>query len=137
MGTKADWIAAKASAAKILGKEAEFPKPRVDPLKAIEEVGKPFDTLFKLLDSMESAIVECQTGYGKVSAACKQYADMLEGSDFGLDTKKPEDKKKIDAALKVLIQALEAMEAHGDNGSKVLSNLDKTLASLAKDVKEA
>jgi hypothetical protein len=86
---------------------------------------------------MESSIVACQTGYAKVSAACKQYADMLQGSDFGLDAKKPEDKKKIDAALKLLIPALEAMEAHGDNGSKVLDNLDKGLTSLAKDIKEA
>ncbi len=130
-----DYRKALADAKKLLDKNGELPKPRVDPLKAVDEADKPFDDLSKLVAGLETNIVASQTAVAKVILASKQYGDMIEASDFGLDPKKADDKKTIDAVQKLISPALDALEKHGDNINKVLSDLDKSLTSLSKNFK--
>jgi hypothetical protein len=42
---------------------------------------------------MEKTVVDVETGVAKIKAAAKQYGDMIDGDDFGLDDKDPKNKK--------------------------------------------
>jgi len=136
-GTEKAWADAKAQAQKIIGKEGKLPKPRVDPMTAMDDANKLLHELFKARDTLEGKLIAAQAACAKVTLAAKQYGDMVDGADFDLDAKKPDDKKKIADAQKVLEDQLGTIEKFADKVTDILGTLDKSLASIEKDIRAA
>jgi len=88
-----DYQSALASAKKTLGKEGALPKPRVDPMKVLDELDKTITGFNKLREEMEKTAVNVDGTVAKLKAAAKQYGDIIDGDDFGLDAKGQKTKR--------------------------------------------
>jgi hypothetical protein len=119
-----------ANAQKTLGKEGKIPKPKSDMAalgaawtKAGQAFRKSITDLQTSLQALEKVTTLTRDGY-------KQYAGVIKDSDFGLDDGDDENKKKIDCAKKVI---LDAIQDGTDISDKSLSNLDK-LCKIVSDL---
>ncbi len=134
MSVYADAVAA---AKKVLGKEGELPKPKVDLNKIGDEFAKAYQSFKSALDELEKQLVEFVTAGEKVKAATKQYANICDGDDFGLDAKNADNKKKIADATKIMLGALGKIEDDMDRNETRLDKLDRVLTDIRRldDVK--
>jgi hypothetical protein len=123
---------AVADATKSLGKEGKLPKPRVDLAKVLEEGVKTATGLSKQRKEMEKTIVDVETAVAKIKAAAKQYGDIVDGDDFGLDAKDPKNKKLIAQVTKTMLDALQGVEDNMDIWSGWMDKLDKVLTDLSR-----
>jgi hypothetical protein len=117
---------------KVLGKEGDLPKPRVDPVKTLEDARKAALGLNKSREEMEKTLIEVQTAVAKAKAVAKQYGDLVDGYNFGLNAKDPKDKKTIDAATKTMLDGLQQVEGLLETYSGRLDKLDKMLTDLSR-----
>jgi hypothetical protein len=85
------------AAKKLLGKDGELPKPRVDVPKTVDEGTKVLGVLIKNREEMEKTAIGVETAVAKVKAVAKQYGDMINGDHFELDPKDAKQKKIIAA----------------------------------------
>jgi len=113
------------SAKKSLGKEGELPKQRVNLAQTIDELNKVHDVFDKQRGDLEKTIVDAETGAAKLKAVAKQYSDVIDGNDFGLDAKDPKNKKIIAEVTKTMLDALQGIEDFADEASDRLDKLDK------------
>jgi hypothetical protein len=120
------------AANKALGKEGKLPKPRVDLLKTLDEGAKSLSALSKQRAEMEKTVVDVEAGVAKIKAAAKQYGDMVDGDDFGLDDKDPKNKKLIADVTKTMLGALQGVEDVMDTWSEWMDKLDKVLTDLSR-----
>jgi hypothetical protein len=127
-----DYENAVASAKKALGKEGALPKPRVDPLKVIDEAEKSLAGFNKNRAEMEKTTIDVVAAAAKVKAAAKQYGDMVDGDDFGLDAKDPKNKKIIAEVTKTMLDGLKGIEDQTDWRTDTLDKLDKVLKDLRR-----
>lgn len=118
------------AAKKILGNSAKMPKPRVDPRTAIAAANKTVDAFKKNISDLEKAILDIENGYGAYKNSLKQYSDIVDGADFGLDEDKPEDKKKIEAAREVMEKGLQERIHKVDGFLDMLGKLDQVITNL-------
>ena len=81
---------------------------------------------------LEKTIVDAETGAAKLKAVAKQYSDVIDGNDFGLDAKDPKNKKIIAEVTKTMLDALQAIEDFADEASDRLDKLDKVLTNLSR-----
>jgi hypothetical protein len=61
-----------------------------------------------------------------------QFADEITDDDYGLDPKKPDDKKKIDQAQKLFTDYFKDSQKDVDDMMKTIDELDKHLIQLSK-----
>jgi hypothetical protein len=134
---KQGWADAKSKAQKVLGKDGKLPKPRVDIEGAMDAAGKLVVEVDKARDVLATKIGAATEGFAKVTNAAKLYDNMIGGSDFGLDPKKPDDKKQITAAQTILSDQLDEIRKLGDQFTKILNDLDKSLESIEKQINAA
>ena len=118
------------AAKKLLGNSAKMPKPRVDPRTAIAAANKTVEAFKKSIDGLEKAILDIENGYGAYKNSLKQYSDIVDGADFGLDEKKPDDKKKIEAARGIMEKGLQARIDEADGFLDMLGKLDQVITNL-------
>ena len=132
-----EWSDAVAAAQKALGREGKLPKPRVDPASMYPVLSKAWEPFRKNRDALEKDLLDLENAYTQAKNTFKQYADMVEGDDFGLNEDDAEAKKKIDAATAILLKALKSLEDSCDVFVDRLGKLDRVLTDLRrlKDVK--
>jgi transcription initiation factor IIF auxiliary subunit len=127
-----NWTLIKAGALKLLGKKGKLPKPRVDLDTVLAAEEKAWTTLTKAREEMEKQIVEYETSIDKVKNAAKQYADIIDGDDFGLDKNSPDDKKTIAQVQKLLDEKLQHTVENVDKMKDRLDKLDKFLTDFSR-----
>lgn len=109
-----------------------MPKPRVDLVKTIDEAAKVLDDFHDAKDALEKRIPSLEASFTKVKAAAKQYGNLVDGNDFGLDPKDAKQKKIIADVTKTILDALGTIEDTIDTGAGRLDKLDKILANTAR-----
>jgi len=128
----AGWRDTLAAAQKIIGKDGKLPRPAVDPGTTFPVVNKGFEAFDVSRSDLEKKLVGLEDALSKAKHALQQYYDMVDGEDFGLDTKDPEDKKKIDAAVKLLLGFMKEQQTNADVHLDRLSKLDRVLVDLRR-----
>jgi hypothetical protein len=129
MGTSNSWDADKAAAMKILGNKAKIPdklnqdKHRVGLLKCYDEYGAAVDVLQKKIQAFQDLM-------SNRKIAIKQSMDAISKSNFGLDAKDDDVKKKIKQAQDFLNNHLDACNKPADDMIKDLDKLDNPMKSL-------
>ena len=124
------YVDAIAYANKTLGSDGKLPKQRVDLLKVFDDGTKTVLALNKQREEMEKQIVEVETGLAKIKGAAKQYGDLIDGDNFGLDAKDPKNKKIIADVSKKILDALGDIENTMDEWTGMMDKLDKVLTDL-------
>ena len=119
-----------ADAKKQLGKDGKLTEPRVDPMAAMDEVGKAMDALGAQRTAMEKQIVAAENALDAAKNAVKQYAHVVAADDFGLNEKDAKDKKTIDAVKKLVVGKASFVVEQTDLWKKVLDSLDKAVSDL-------
>jgi hypothetical protein len=125
---KKDFNDAVGKALKLLGKDGTVPAPIVDPLAAADEAKKALVDLNKAQQAFMKEIDDYENALGKIKNANKQYEITLAKNKFGLDDKKPEDKKKIAEARKIMSKVMNAADAQCNDALKGLSALDRAVS---------
>jgi hypothetical protein len=124
--------AAKAAALKVLGKDAKIP-PVTSALKtAGDQVGKAYDAFKKSRTDLEAKVLALQNADSSAKNALKQYGEMLQVADFGLDEDDKEVAKNIEQAQKILSAWADANFDIMDKNIKNLDELDKHLMDISK-----
>jgi hypothetical protein len=126
------WKSMLAAAQQALGKDGKLPKPAVDPLPSVILANKAWDAFRTTRTDLEKKLVEVQDRHSQAKHALQQYADLIDGDDFGLDEKKPDDKKRIDAASKVIVPWLNENQAAADEMLALMAKLDRVLTDLQR-----
>ncbi len=124
------YVDAIAYANKTLGSDGKLPKQRVDLLKVFDDGTKAVMDLNKQREEMEKQIVEVEGALAKIKGAAKQYGDLVDGDDFGLDAKDPKNKKIIADVSKKIVDALGDIENAMDDWTGMMDKLDKVLTDL-------
>ncbi len=122
---------AKAEAMKILGDKAKIPDPKVKFATVrsdFDKSGKEYDAAVEVL---QKKILAFQNGNSTFRNAIKQYQDLIGKSDFGLNSKDDDDKKKIKQAQKIISDYLDIPIADCDKNIKNLGELDKHTMAIA------
>jgi hypothetical protein len=126
------WGDAKADAMKILGDKAKIPEPKVKMAKIGADFAKADKEYDAAVDVLQSKILAFQNSNSAAKNAGKQYEDLISKSDFGLDQKDDDDKKKIEKARKVLTDYLDSVLEIYDDNIKNLDELDKHSMAISK-----
>ena len=126
------WSDAVSAAQKALGKEGKLPKPRVDPASMYPLVTKAWEAFDKSRESLEKSLLDLENAFTQAKNTFKQYADMVDGNNFGLDEDDAEAKKKIDAASQILLKALTTLQDASDTKVDQLNKLDRLVTDLRR-----
>jgi hypothetical protein len=133
MSVSASWDKTLADAKKILGASAKVNINKMQgALKDGLEINKAWTSFDSMLEGVKKKLLEVQNVSAKSKNSLRQAADELCDDDYGLDTKKPDDKKKVDQAQAVFNKFFQAAQKNLDDQIKTLDQLDKELISLAK-----
>jgi hypothetical protein len=121
---------AVAAAQKILGKDGKIPKPRADLaalgaawVKAGQAFRKSIADLEASLQALEKATTSTRDGY-------KQYADLIQKSNFDLDESDDDNEKKITSARQLIIDAIQDGQKISDKSLDILGKLDRVVSDL-------
>jgi hypothetical protein len=133
MSKSAAWDKAVADAKKILGPSAKIPDKKMDVVfKAAEDANKAWDGLGTLRDGMKKKILDVENLDSKVGNSLQSVSDEFDDEEFGLDSKKPDDKKKIDQAQAIFSKFFKDAEKIFDENNKNLDELNKHLIDIVK-----
>ena len=124
--------AAKAAALKALGKDAKLPTPPSAIKTAADQDSKAYDAFDKSRKELEAKVLALQNADSSWKNALKQYGEMLQENDFGLDANDKDDAKKIEAAQKAFADWNDGAIAVLDGNLKNLDELDKHLINITK-----
>jgi hypothetical protein len=126
-----NWNGADKEAMKVLGEKAKLPKwpSTIDKAKTGED--KTYAEFDKVRQELKKKLVTEQDAVEKLKDALSQFQDEVEGANFGLDPKNKDDKKKIDAARKILSGKLQQYMDVRDDDFKHLKELDKHLVNIS------
>ena len=131
MATK-DWNDAKAQALKILGDKAKIPAPKANFSKLMGDVEKADKEYDASVDVLQAKILALQNSNDAWKNAMKQFDAQISKSDFGLNAKDADDKKKIQQAQDILSGHLEGQIGNADVNDKNLDELDKHSMAISK-----
>ena len=127
-----DYSDAKTAAMKILGDKAKIPELKGNMPKIKADSAKAEKEYRAAVDVLQSKILAMQDAMSSWKNALKQSQDLISKSDFGLDEKDNDDKKKIQQAQKVLDDSLDEGMETCDANIKNLDELDKHSMSISK-----
>jgi predicted nucleotide-binding protein len=131
MGIQADWTKALADAKKVLGNTAVVPTQKMAAVvKSSEDAAKLIPALQAARELMEKKILEIQNAGAKVKNALEQADDEISDSDYKLDSKKPDDKKKVDQAQAIFTKYFAGAQKDIDDFLKIFSDLDRHIIQL-------
>jgi peptidoglycan hydrolase CwlO-like protein len=136
MATPKSWSEAKPAAMKILGDKAKLPEPKANFGKIFADfkvADKEYDAA---VDVLQDKILNLQNTMSAAKNVLQQLEDKVMSSDFGLDPKDKEDKKKIDDAKKLLNDYFTEQIGNADDNIKNLDDLDKHTMGLSKYASE-
>jgi len=101
-------------------------------LKAADEANKATPAFDAAKDALEKQIIEKQNNVSRLENLLAQAAAQMATEDFGLDPRKPEDKKKIQRA-QALFKNFFAEQKHRLDGiNRGLDELDKHVIQMRK-----
>jgi uncharacterized phage infection (PIP) family protein YhgE len=126
------WNQTKAAALKVLGKGGKLTKERVDISASIIKFNKIFAGFNTGREDLEKKLIELKDGADSLKNAVKQYSDLVDSDDFGLDSDKEEDKAKIKQAQKILLDAIEEIGDGVTDYDQELDTLDRALTDLRR-----
>jgi hypothetical protein len=124
--------AAKDKVLKIVGKDADMPKEKVDLQKLLDDLGKEHEGFDKARETLEGTVLASENALSTFGNGVKQTAALFERSDFGLNSKKPEDAKKIKQAQQIMAAAFASVQKTLATSTKNLDELDKHVIQLGK-----
>jgi hypothetical protein len=129
----AGWDKTLADAKKILGTGAVVPVGKMAGVtKNLAEYNKAGDGFVTLRETLEKKLLELENGASKVKNSLGQAADEITDDDYGLDPKKPDDKKKIDQAQALFKAFFKGKQQDVADMFKTIDDLDKHLIQLGK-----
>ena len=125
------WLEGKQDdAKKILGDDAQFPDEKPDMTKLQEDYAKKRDAFEDARSKLEDAIQEFENAITTFQNGLKTNRTAHEKSDFGLDPKNKEDKKKIDKASKIFMDFFARIEKSVGDRFKEIDELNKHAIQL-------
>jgi hypothetical protein len=127
-----NFLAATSKSVKLLGKNPKMPAPRNDITKLFQAIDKARDATNKARNALADQIQDYDNALDAVKNDLVSYKQQLAKADFGLDVKKPEDKKKIVAVQKIMDDACGDVLDNLIDLHKVVDDLDK---ALEQDIK--
>jgi len=127
-----NWTDAKAQAQKILGDKAKIPEPKANMAKLMADVQKADKEYDASVDVLQAKILALQNANDAWKNGVKQFDDLISKSDFGLDAKDADDKKKIQQAQDIMTDYLEEQMDNADTNDKNLDELDKHSMAISK-----
>lgn len=126
------WSDPVEKAQKILGPKAKIPKPNPEMLKASGELASTYADYRTAVDSLEVAIQALQSAATGYRSGLRQLGDAVVKTDFGLDTKNEDNKKKIAQAQKILTDWIDEQLDAADKDAERIDDLSDHLAGLGK-----
>ena len=124
------WDRAVAAAEKVLGKDADIPRPKASIDKAVANEDKQWGDFVKARESLEEEVLALVDASQQVAAAIEQFRDVISENAFGLDLKKKDELKKIQEARKIMLALLDKHIATVRNNAKDERELNKHLANI-------
>jgi hypothetical protein len=132
MGITDDWNKTLADAKKTLGTSAKIPEAKMqNVLQKVKEGNKLGPAFATARDALEKKIEDLQDAGSKIKNALSLANAELSKNNFGLDPKKPDDKKKIDAAQKAFSQFFQDSGKEIDDIISKTNELDKHMEQLS------
>lgn len=127
------WNKTLAEAKKILGTDAEIPLKKIATVhKDVADLNKHYGPFAAARENLEKQILEYEDAFSKLKNALVQADNEISNDDYGLDPKKPDDKKKIGAAQAVFQEYFKEMEDYVDDTLKTMNELDKHVEQIQK-----
>jgi exonuclease VII small subunit len=117
-------------AQKILGDKARIPKISPAILKANKDSDTAFSKFQTIVKQLESAILDLQNAGSAVYNSAKQFSEQISKSDFDMDTKADDYKKKRADAQKLFDIFFKDSLKDLQSGIKDLDELDQHLMDL-------
>ncbi len=117
-------------ASKILGDNADYPAEKPVMLKLQEEYGKTRDAFDEARSKVEDAIQEFENAITTFENGLKTNRIAYEKTNFGLDPKNKDDKKKIDKASKIFMDFFAKIEKNVTDRYKEIDELNKHAIQL-------
>ncbi len=119
---------ALSDAKKTLGKGHDVPKDRGNIKKDIDTFNNAADGCRDAKGDLLAALLAWKKCVGAIDDDVQAYQDLIDGTDFGLDAKNADDKKKIDGAQKVFDDGL---KGYLDVGQQVRGIVETTMKSMS------
>ncbi len=126
------WKDAVAAAQKNLGSGGKLPKPSVDPSALEANLYKARDAYDGSRADLEKKILAFQNALSQAKNNFKQYGDMVDGNNFGLDEADPEQKKRIAATTKSLLDWIKGTQTAIDKHIEALDKLDRAVTDTKR-----
>ena len=124
-----DFMLSIKQAFKILGDGAEVPVPQGDITVQFDKAEKARGVVNKARDTLLEKMQEYEDALDSIKNDLVSYKRQIEKANFKLDEKKPEDKKKIAAARKVVGDACGNVLNGIIVARKPIDTLDKAAAA--------
>ena len=124
-----DFLLSIKQAFKILGDGAEVPVPQGDITVQFDKAEKARGVVNKARDTLLEKMQEYEDALDSIKKDLVSYKRQIEKANFKLDEKKPEDKKKIAAARKVVGDACGNVLNGIIVARKPIDTLDKAAAA--------
>lgn len=104
------WADAQAKAQKALGKDGKLPKMPVELDQLASDYNKALDDIKPTIKAVGEAWTEAKSKNEEVMKGCDSLTKTVQGDDFGLSSKDPEQAKKQKEAKAILTNALTAIK---------------------------
>ena len=133
MSASAEWDKALSDAKRVLGNTAKINDKRMQAvIKSALDAQKVWDSFDTLREGIKKKLLELQNAESKVKNGLVQADDEISDDDYGLDDKKPDEKKKIDQAQAIFSKFFKETQKTMDGNIKNLDELDKHLMNISK-----
>ena len=120
------------AAGKTIGGSFDPPKSLNAVIKSLDQGSKPYDDLMNAVKGLDGILGQIDKLSGNILGLIAKAQTDLAKEDFGLDPKKPDDKKKIDAVVKQLSAFLNDAAKDIEKQTTSFSKLTDVVASAGK-----
>ena len=124
------WDQTRSAAMAAFGSKAKIPDPKVNVNKLHADYDAARKGLTSTIDVLQTKILQLQNAMSSARNMLKQYEDLIDNEDFGLDEEK--DKDKIAKGSKLIDDFLDDQMEWLDGEIKKLDELDKHSMAIAK-----
>lgn len=116
----------------LLGKNAKLPPMKANTAKINADISKTYGEYKTAVDALQTKIVNSQSTLSTYMLIWKQYQEILDRSDLGVDKNDPTVKPVLEKVKKMLHDNLnELLKSYGDS-IKDLDELDKHTMALGE-----
>jgi len=126
-----DWNKTLADAKKILGSRAVIPENKMSVVqKNRADANKFVPEINTMREALEKKILQWQNVISKSRNSLDAADDEISDATYGLDPKKPDDKKKIDQAEALFTKFFKSVEQEYDDYAKYAAAIAKHVIQL-------